>query len=226
MAGSRPSRTSARSLKSCPDATGSATLASWTTNTWTRSRMCARSAITCRSRSLPSTTRTGSSFRAGPCCASKTSPAPVEASRPRGVRAIPVRGDAPKGEVTTPMPEGDEGPKGQESYFELAELAGSFIHEIKNHLSTLGLNLQLLTEDFQEPESQRERRALERIQRLQDECQRLVDVSNDFLRFAHVKDLELLATDLGTVGEGMGGFFAPTAPHSKIVIQPYLPSDF
>ena len=76
-------------------------------------------------------------------------------------------------------------------YAELAELAGGFIHEIKNHLSTLGLNLQLLAEDFQEPQTQRERRALERIQRLQNECQRLVDVSNDFLRFARVKDLEL-----------------------------------
>ena len=73
-----------------------------------------------------------------------------------------------------------------EPYTELAELAGSFIHEIKNHLSTLGLNLQLLAEDFHEPESQRERRALERIKRLQNECQRLVEVSNDFLRFARV----------------------------------------
>jgi two-component system sensor histidine kinase HydH len=123
------------------------------------------------------------------------------------------------------MPEGDEGPKGQESYFELAELAGSFIHEIKNHLSTLGLNLQLLTEDFQEPESQRERRALERIQRLQDECQRLVDVSNDFLRFARVKDLQLEPSDLGTVVEEMVDFFAPTARQAKIEIKCYLPSD-
>ena len=47
----------------------------------------------------------------------------------------------------------------QEAYAELAELAGGFIHEIKNHLSTLGLNLQLLAEDFGTPESHRERRA-------------------------------------------------------------------
>jgi len=40
-----------------------------------------------------------------------------------------------------------------DQYAALAELAGGFIHEIKNHLSTLGLNLQLLTEDFQEPET-------------------------------------------------------------------------
>src|SRR5258708_892648 len=81
-------------------------------------------------------------------------------------------------------------------YAELAELAGGFIHEIKNHVSTLGLNLQLLAEDFQDPQSQRERRALDRVSRLQNECQRLVDVSNDFLRLARVKDLDFQPTSL------------------------------
>ncbi|MCY2949571.1 MAG: ATP-binding protein [Planctomycetota bacterium] len=74
-------------------------------------------------------------------------------------------------------------------YTELAETAGVFIHEIKNHLSTLGLNLQLLAEDFENPQSPRERRALDRIVRLQNECSSLVEVSNNFLRFTHVKDL-------------------------------------
>src|SRR5436305_879960 len=112
-----------------------------------------------------------------------------------------------------------------QQYFELAELAGSFIHEIKNHLSTLGLNLQLLAEDFQEPQSQRERRALDRIQRLQGECQRLVDVSNDFLRFARVKDLELEPTNLAEVIEEMIDFFGPTARQANIDIKCYLPAD-
>src|ERR671929_1862669 len=103
-----------------------------------------------------------------------------------------------------------------QQYAELAELAGSFIHEIKNHLSTLGLNLQLLAEDFQEPQSQRERRALERVQRLQGECQRLVDVANDFLRFARLRDLELVATDLGKIVEEMADFFGPTARAAAI----------
>src|SRR5437764_10732339 len=94
-----------------------------------------------------------------------------------------------------------------DQYAELAELAGGFIHEIKNHLSTLGLNLQLLAEDFQEPQTQRERRALERIQRLQNECHRLVDVSNDFLRFARVKDLALRPTHLAEAIEEMIYFF-------------------
>src|SRR5271168_5179034 len=92
-------------------------------------------------------------------------------------------------------------------YAELAELAGGFIHEIKNHISTLGLNLQLLAEDFEDPQSQRERRALERVKRLKGECQRLVDVSNDFLRFARVQDVERAPADLHEVVEEVADFF-------------------
>jgi signal transduction histidine kinase len=112
-----------------------------------------------------------------------------------------------------------------QDYVELAELAGSFIHEIKNHLSTLGLNLQLLAEDFQEPQSHRERRAAERIGRLQSECQRLVDVSNDFLRFARVKDLDRKPTSLAAVIEELVDFFLPTARQGNIAINCYLPAD-
>jgi signal transduction histidine kinase len=108
---------------------------------------------------------------------------------------------------------------------ELAELAGGFIHEIKNHLSTLGLNLQLLGEDFQDPQSQRERRACERIQRLQTECARLVELANDFLRFARIDALTLTPTPLGPVIEELVDFFMPTARQANIEIKPYLPAD-
>jgi signal transduction histidine kinase len=110
-------------------------------------------------------------------------------------------------------------------YNELAEVAGGFIHEIKNHLSTLSLNLQLLAEDFQEPQTQRERRALTRVQRLEGECKRLVDLSNDFLRFARLKDLQLTPTDLARVIEEMVDFFMPTACAASIDIKPFLPAD-
>lgn len=112
-----------------------------------------------------------------------------------------------------------------DQYAALAELAGGFIHEIKNHLGTLGLNLQLLAEDFAEPRDQRERRALQRVQRLQGECQRLVDVSNDFLRFARIKDLNLSPADLGRVIEEMIDFFGPTARAHDIDIRTYVPAD-
>ena len=40
------------------------------------------------------------------------------------------------------------------SYHELAELAGSLAHEIKNPLSVIRMNMDLLAEDFAESQTQ------------------------------------------------------------------------
>ncbi len=106
----------------------------------------------------------------------------------------------------------------EEQFNELAELAGGFIHEIKNHISTLGLNLQLLAENLADPQNARERKAAERIQRLQSECERLVTVSNDFLRFARAEQLQLEPTDLDDVVGEMVDFLSPTAKQKNISI--------
>lgn len=116
-------------------------------------------------------------------------------------------------------------PATNEQYAELAELAGGFIHEIKNHLSTLGLNLQLLAEDFAQPQNLRERRALGRVQKLQGECQRLVDVSNDFLRFARAQELKKQPTVLAKLVEDLLDFFGPTAQQAGIDIKSFVASD-
>lgn len=110
-------------------------------------------------------------------------------------------------------------------YAELAELAGGFIHEIKNHLSTLGLNLQMLSEDLQEPKDQRERRIQSRVSRLQTECTRLLEISNDFLRFARLKVLDLKPASLGETLDEMLDFFGPTAKQANIVLKPIIPAD-
>lgn len=108
---------------------------------------------------------------------------------------------------------------------ELAEIAGGFIHEIKNHISTLALNLQLLAEDFGQVSTPRERKIHDRIQRLQNECQRLTDLSNDFLRFARLRHIECQPVSLHDVLGEMVDFFAPTARSAGIDIQVFLPSD-
>ena len=123
------------------------------------------------------------------------------------------------------MPQGADSQQSTGEYAELAELAGGFIHEIKNHLGTLGLNLELLLEDFQDPQSQRERRAFERIGRLQGECSRLVEISNDFLRFARLKDLELKPASLASIVDELLDFFEPTARQANIEIKCYVPAD-
>src|SRR5688572_28259406 len=94
---------------------------------------------------------------------------------------------------------------------ELAELAGGFIHELKNALGTLSLNLQLLMEDWADPQSPRERRALDRVQRLKGECDRLSNLSQDFLRFAQVNDLEHSESDLFAFIDELLDFWGPLA---------------
>jgi two-component system, NtrC family, sensor histidine kinase HydH len=104
---------------------------------------------------------------------------------------------------------------------EVAELAGGFIHEIKNHISTLNLNLQLLAEDYVEPQNQRERRAKQRIDRLRNQCEKLVEVSNDFLRFVRSQDLKSEPTRVDDIVGEMIDFFGPTAKNAKIAINLY-----
>jgi signal transduction histidine kinase len=108
---------------------------------------------------------------------------------------------------------------------ELAELAAGFIHEIKNHLGTLSLNLQLLAEDFENAETPRERQALDRVTRLSAECRKLVDLSNDFLRFARLRELNLKPVPLDTVVTRIIDFLAPTARQRSIEITWFPAAD-
>jgi signal transduction histidine kinase len=110
-------------------------------------------------------------------------------------------------------------------FTELAELAGGFIHEIKNHLGTLNLNLELLAEDFQDAQTPREKRAAAKIQRLHGELQRLVDISNDFLRFARINDLERHPCGLADVIDELIEFYTPTAEKGGVNIIRLLPAD-
>jgi len=118
-------------------------------------------------------------------------------------------------------------PPSSQQYLELAELAGGFIHEIKNHLNTLSLNLQLLAEDFDPPQTPRERKGLDRVLGLTDECRRLVELSNDFLRFARLDDLRRAPVGLDAVVARMVDFLAPTARMQGVALnwqaEPDLP---
>jgi signal transduction histidine kinase len=102
---------------------------------------------------------------------------------------------------------------------DLAELAGGFIHDLKNHLGTLSLNLQLLAEDFASPQTPRERKALDRVNRLHAECQKLADLANDFLRFARAQNPDLRPATLGEVVTRLTEFLAPTARAAGIEVQ-------
>ena len=59
-----------------------------------------------------------------------------------------------------------------DQYTEIARLAGGLAHEIKNPLSTIRLNMELLAEDFRDSDAPRDARALRRVESVQRECQR------------------------------------------------------
>lgn len=104
-------------------------------------------------------------------------------------------------------------------YAEISQLAGGLAHEIRNPLSTLSLNLDLMAEDFQDAESPRDRRVKARIERLMREVDRLRGIVENFLRFARVQDLELAPTDLNGVVDELRDFQEPQAAARGIVIR-------
>jgi signal transduction histidine kinase len=109
-----------------------------------------------------------------------------------------------------------------EQYTEIAALAGGLAHEIKNPLSTICLNMELLAEDFADPESPRDRRALAKIGVVQQECQRLQSLLDNFLNFAKVRTVRFEASDLNAEIRRVLDFFAPQARETRIEVISYL----
>ena len=114
---------------------------------------------------------------------------------------------------------------------ELGTLTGGLAHEIKNPLSTVGLNVQLLQEDVHElsqdtglGESHQEGlgRVQRRLESLRREAQRLRDILEDFLRFAGRVELDTTPTDLHTMIDELCDFFEPQAREAGVNLRTQL----
>lgn len=105
----------------------------------------------------------------------------------------------------------------------LGAVAGGLVHEIRNPLSTLSLNLQLMEEEWSEadPGDARAERTLERIRTLRREVARLEDVLDDFLRYAGMRRLDLADADLNRVIEETTTFFAPECTRARVDLAFY-----
>lgn len=113
----------------------------------------------------------------------------------------------------------------RQQYQELATLAGSLAHEIKNPLSVIRMNIELLGEDFEEMNSPEGRKALNRVEILQRQCVRLETMLNDFLRFTRLDNLELKAGNINEQILLVLQLFETQAAKQKVEIQRYLESD-
>lgn len=112
-----------------------------------------------------------------------------------------------------------------DQYTEIARLAGGLAHEIKNPLSTIRMNMELLAEDFGQGDSPRDRRALRKVEVVQRECQRLQDLLDDFLSFAKARRLRLQPSDLNAQVKDVLDFFCPKAAEAGIEVVDYLAAD-
>jgi signal transduction histidine kinase len=101
---------------------------------------------------------------------------------------------------------------------ELGTLTGGLAHEIKNPLSTVQLNLQLLAEDLT-PDNPAYSRIVNRLRTVQKETSRLRDILEDFLRYAGKLELDRQPTDLNELLEELVDFFLPQAQAQKARVR-------
>lgn len=107
---------------------------------------------------------------------------------------------------------------------EIGAMTGGLAHEIKNPLSTIGLNAQLLGESIGELEiDDREKGRLQRrVDSLRREVERLRDILHDFLKFAGNVRIEPAPNDLNKVVEELADFYLPQAMHLGVRLRTEL----
>ena len=109
---------------------------------------------------------------------------------------------------------------------ELGSMTGGLAHEIKNPLSTVGLNAQLLREDIVHldvPQTERDR-LTHRVDSLAREVDRLGHILTDFLEFAGRIRLDPQPHDVRSIVEELGDFYHPQCEQAGVVLRVDVPS--
>ena len=107
----------------------------------------------------------------------------------------------------------------------LSRLAGGLAHELKNPLSTIGLHLALLEEDWADDDGPRAHRTRRTLHTLKQEVERLDGILEDFLRFARTDRLRTLPADLNALVEQVVRFVQPEAERIGVHLASYLDLD-
>lgn len=120
----------------------------------------------------------------------------------------------------------EERARRQERLAELGALTGGLAHEIKNPLSTIGLNVQLASEaisDSQLPEDDKAT-LVRRVETVSREATRLANILNDFLRFAGRIKLAPVEVDTREIVEELVDFYRPQCELHRVVLRANLPT--
>ena len=108
---------------------------------------------------------------------------------------------------------------------ELGSMTGGLAHEIKNPLSTVVLNAQLLREEIEESSLDGEiaERVTRRTLALQREAERLREILEDFLQFAGRVKLAPIETDVRVVIDQLVDFFHPQCEKAGVLLREDFP---
>ncbi len=101
---------------------------------------------------------------------------------------------------------------------ELAKLTGGLAHEIKNPLSTIKVNLKLISEDADDCDA-KSSRWLRKIAVVRKETDRLEQILDDFLRYIGKAELDLQSVDINELVAEMVDFYAPQTRAHGITLR-------
>ena len=105
---------------------------------------------------------------------------------------------------------------------EMGKLAAGLAHELKNPLSTLKLNLQLLEEDLATLPGGAGQRNITRLATLKREADRLRQTLDDFLRYAGRLELRQETVSLNAIVEELVDFLLPQAQAHRVRVHTSL----
>jgi signal transduction histidine kinase len=104
---------------------------------------------------------------------------------------------------------------------QLGALLAGFAHEVRNPLSTIGLNLQLVLEEFEGADTPRDKRLGKRLSTVQAEVQRLRKILDEFLSFARAPEPKPRPEDLNERLQALVEFSAPELRERGIALKFY-----
>ncbi|MEM7755679.1 MAG: ATP-binding protein [Planctomycetota bacterium] len=108
---------------------------------------------------------------------------------------------------------------------DVGSMTAGLAHEIKNPLSTIGLNAQLLREAVEDLPTDRPADAADRttltrrVEGLAREADRLSGILSDFLEYAGELHIHTTPTDLNALAEELGDFYRPQAEQSGVRLR-------
>ena len=98
-------------------------------------------------------------------------------------------------------------------------LTGGLAHEIRNPLSTVTLNLELLREDLERPGNRTDPRLVAKLDTIEQEAKRLQQILDDFLKFAGKHEVQLKPQDVNAVLGDVVAFYEERLARARVQVR-------